>query len=134
MDSIIFLIFTVILVHLIVAGIILVNIGKKKNKKPMLVTGWILLGHVPVISFIACIIGSRSSSFAVWMIFFIFPIAVLVGTIVALSYSIILAINGFRNHRTGRIVTGFALFFTTIFIVVTPIVLVSIFGLPIALM
>ena len=134
MQSNLFLFFTAILALIAIAGIILVNVGKKKNKKPMLVTGWILLGHVPVVSFIACIIGSRSSSFAVWMIFFIFPIAVLVGTIVALSYSIILAINGFRNHRTGRIVTGFALFFTTIFIVVTPIVLVSIFGLPIALM
>lgn len=134
MDSIIFLIFTVILVHLVVAGIILVNIGKKKNKKPMLVTGWILLGHVPVISFIACIIWSPSSSFAAWMIVIIIPVAVLVGIIVALSYSIILAVNGFKNHRTGRIVTGFALFFTIIFIVVTPIVLISIFGLPIALM
>ena len=130
MESVIFL----ILVHLIVAGIILVNIGKKKNKKPMRVAGWILLGHVPVMSFIACIIWSRSSSFAVLMLFFLFPISVLVGTIVALTYSIILAVNGFKNHHTGRIVTGFALFFTTIFIVVTPIVLVSIFGLPIALM
>ena len=134
MNSIIFLIFALILVHLIIASIILVNIGKKKNKKSLVVTGWILLGHVPVISFIACIIGLRSSSFAVWIIFFIFPVAVLIGTIVALSYSIILAVNGFKNHRIGRIVTGFALFFTTLFIFVTPIVLVSIFGLPVAAM
>ena len=134
MESVIFFIFGVILVHLIVAGIILVNIGKKENKKPMRVAGWILLGHVPVMSFIACIIWSRSSSFAVLMLFFLFPISVLIGTIVALTYSIILAVNGFKNHRTGRIVTGFALFFTIIFIVVTPIVLISIFGLPIALM
>lgn len=134
MTSDLFLAFTIVIIHLIVGGIILINIGKKKSKKGLVIAGWVMIAHVPVLVFIIFGIASAASSVATMILIFFMPIAILIGFIIAMTYSIILVVNGFTNHRVGKIIGGFALFTSILVIVATPIVLISIFGLPIAMM
>lgn len=134
MSSNLFILFAIVIIHLIVGGVILINIGKKKNKKGLLIAGWAMEAHAPILLFIVCLINSSFSSTVLFMFIFFLPIAVVIGAIVALTKAIILIVEGFTNHQSKKIAVGFILFFGTITVVATPIVLISIFGLPIAMM
>lgn len=134
MPSNLFTFFIIIAIHLIVAGIILINIAKRKEKQGLLTAGIIMLVLGPALLIMAFILYSSVSSVGVLLLIFLAPIAILVGTIVAITYSIIFITSGFTDHRPKKITAGFILLFGTLTIIVTPIVLISIFGLPIALM
>ncbi|MBO6261304.1 MAG: hypothetical protein J6N95_01690 [Bacilli bacterium] len=134
MSSNLFTFFIIIVIHLIVAGIILINISKRNKKQGLLTAGIIMLTLGPVFLLVAFILYSSVSSVGVLLLIFLAPIAILVGAIVAITYSIIFIANGFADHRPKKITAGFILLFGTLTVIVTPIVLISIFGLPIALM
>ena len=134
MSSNLFTLFIIVIIHLIVAGIILINIGKRKKKQGLFTAGIIMLATAPVLLLVVFMLYTSVSSVGVLLLIFLAPIAILVGAIVAITYSIIFIANGFADHRPKKITAGFILLFGTLTIIVTPIVLISIFGLPIALM
>lgn len=134
MSSILFYALLLLTVHLIVAGIILLNLGNKKKKKSLKITGAIFLAHSPVTLILGLIFATSISSAATLLLLFFFPIAVIIGLIVGITYSIIFLVEGFSKHITKKIATGFTMIGVIVTIVVVPIVLISIFGLPIALM
>jgi len=134
MSSNLFTLFIIVIIHLIVAGIILINIGKRKKKQGLFTAGIIMLATAPVLLLVVFMLYTSVSSVGVLLLIFLAPIAILVGAIVAITYSIIFIANGFADRRPKKITTGFILLFGTLTIIVTPIVLISIFGLPIALM
>lgn len=134
MSSNLFTFFIIIAIHLIAAGIILINIAKKNKKQGLLTAGIIMLVLGPVLLIMAFILCSSVSSAGVLLLIFLAPIAILVGAIVAITYSIIFIANGFTDHHPRKITAGFIILFGTLTVIVTPIVLISIFGLPIALM
>lgn len=134
MSSILFYALLLLTVHLIVAGIILLNLGNKKKKKSLKITGAIFLAHSPVTLILGLIFATSISSAATLLLLFFFPIAVILGLIVGITYSIIFLVEGFSKHITKKIAIGFTMIGVLTTIVVVPIVLISIFGLPIALM
>ena len=134
MSSILFYALLLLTVHLIVAGIILLNLGNKKKKKSLKITSAIFLAHSPVTLILGLIFATSISSAATLLLLFFFPIAVILGLIVGITYSIIFLVEGFSKHITKKIATGFTMIGIIVTIVVVPIVLISIFGLPIALM
>lgn len=134
MSSILFYALLLLTVHLIVAGIILLNLGNKKKKKSLKITGAIFLAHSPVTLILGLIFATSISSAATLLLLFFFPIAVILGLIVGITYSIIFLVEGFSKHITKKIAAGFTMIGVIVTVVVVPIVLISIFGLPIALM
>ena len=134
MSSILFYALLLLTVHLIVAGIILLNLGNKMKKKSLKITGAIFLAHSPVTLILGLIFATSISSAATLLLLFFFPIAVILGLIVGITYSIIFLVEGFSKHITKKIAIGFTMIGVLTTIVVVPIVLISIFGLPIALM
>lgn len=134
MSSILFYALLLLTVHLIVAGIILLNLGNKMKKKSLKITGAIFLAHSPVTLILGLIFATSISSAATLLLLFFFPIAVILGLIVGITYSIIFLVEGFSKHITKKIATGFTMIGVIVTIIVVPIVLISIFGLPIALM
>lgn len=112
-------------------GIVLITLGKKYNQKWMIIVGAI---HIGVFSLIFLILLFHASSMFSGIILLLAPFLIIAGLVLWLVWSIVLIVNGFKVHSAKRITIGFILLGVHMTFVITPILLISVFGLPIALM
>lgn len=112
-------------------GVVLITLGKKYNQKWMIPVGAI---HIGVFSLIFLILLFHASSMFSGIILLLAPFLIIAGLVLWLVWSIVLIVNGFKVHSAKRITIGFILLGVHMTFVITPILLISVFGLPIALM
>lgn len=112
-------------------GVVLITLGKKYNQKWMIIVGAI---HISVFSLIFLILLFHASSMFSGIILLLAPFLIIAGLVLWLVWSIVLIVNGFKVHSAKRITIGFILLGVHMTFVITPILLISVFGLPIALM
>ena len=131
MDSVFYLLLSAVFLSLVPGGIVLVVLGKRFKKKPMVVGGWLTIVALTLFTLIAF-----SFSIGQGFLFLIFgiPFLMIVGSAVFFVVAIVFLVDGFTRHYKPQIISGFVIIGLIVLLVVVPLVLISIFGLPIALM
>ena len=111
-------------------GIVLIALGNKFHKKPMVIWGSIIVG---VLAFCSLTTFAFFTGGAIFLLFGL-PLLLLLASAIAFVIAIYYLIDGFMRHIKGRIIAGFVILGAIVSFVIVPIILISIFGLPISLM
>ena len=111
-------------------GIVLIALGNKFHKKPMIIWGSIIVG---VLAFCSLMTFAFFTGGALFLLFGL-PLLILLASAIAFVIAIYYLIDGFTQHIKGRIIAGFVILGAIVSFVIVPIILISIFGLPISLM
>ena len=111
-------------------GIVLIALGNKFHKKPMVIWGSIIVG---VLAFCSLTTFAFFTGGAIFLLFGL-PLLLLLASAIAFVIAIYYLIDGFMRHIKGRIIAGFVILGVIVSFVIIPIILISIFGLPISLM
>ena len=111
-------------------GIVLIALGNKFHKKPMVIWGSIIVG---VLAFCSLTTFAFFTGGAIFLLFGL-PLLLLLASAIAFVIAIYYLVDGFMRHSKGRIIAGFVILGTIVSFVIVPIILISIFGLPISLM
>ena len=111
-------------------GIVLIALGNKFHKKPMVIWGSIIIG---VLAFCSLTTFAFFTGGAIFLLFGL-PLLLLLASAIAFVIAIYYLIDGFMRHTKGRIIAGFVILGAIVSFVIVPIILISIFGLPISLM
>ena len=111
-------------------GIVLIALGNKFHKKPMIIWGSIIVG---VLAFCSLTTFAFFTGGAIFLLFGL-PLLLLLASAIGFVIAIYYLIDGFMRHIKGRIIAGFVILGAIVSFVIVPIILISIFGLPISLM
>ena len=111
-------------------GIVLIALGNKFHKKPMVIWGSIIVG---VLAFCSLTTFAFFTGGAIFLLFGL-PLLLLLASAIAFVIAIYYLVDGFMRHIKGRIIAGFVILGAIVSFVIVPIILISIFGLPISLM
>ncbi len=130
MGSEIYLLMFALFITPIPGGIVLIALGNKFHKKPMIIWGSIIVG---VLAFCSLTTFAFFTGGAIFLLFGL-PLLLLLASAIAFVIAIYYLIDGFMRHIKGRIIAGFVILGTIVSFVIIPIILISIFGLPISLM
>ena len=130
MGSEIYLLMFALFLTPIPGGIVLIALGNKFHKKPMIIWGSIIVG---VLAFCSLTTFAFFTGGAIFLLFGL-PLLLLLASAIAFVIAIYYLVDGFMRHIKGRIIAGFVILGTIISFVIIPIILISIFGLPISLM
>lgn len=130
MGSEIYLLMFALFLTPIPGGIVLIALGNKFHKKPMIIWGSIIVG---VLAFCSLTTFAFFTGGAIFLLFGL-PLLVLLASAIAFVIAIYYLVDGFMRHSKGRIIAGFVILGTIVSFVIVPIILISIFGLPISLM
>ena len=130
MGSEIYLLMFVLFLTPIPGGIVLIALGNKFHKKPMIIWGSIIVG---VLAFCSLTTFAFFTGGAIFLLFGL-PLLVLLASAIAFVIAIYYLVDGFMRHIKGRIIAGFVILGAIVSFVIVPIILISIFGLPISLM
>ena len=130
MGSEIYLLMFALFLTPIPGGIVLIALGNKFHKKPMIIWGSIIVG---VLAFCSLTTFAFFTGGAIFLLFG-FPLLLLLASAIAFVIAIYYLIDGFMRHIKGRIIAGFVILGAIVSFVIVPIILISIFGLPISLM
>lgn len=132
MSSEIYLILFLLFFVLLPGAIVLMSLGDKFKKRIMFAWG-VALTCTTIIGII--IAGFFTGLLFVYILASPLVLAIVIAlTIVWFVYSIRLIIAGFKEHKSGTVVLGFSFIGFILTVIVAPVVLISIFGLPISLM
>lgn len=132
MNSEIYLIIFLLFFVLLPGAIVLMSLGDKLKNRIMFAWGVALT--------CTTIIGIIVAGFFTGLLFFYvlaYPIVlVIIATLAILwfVYSIYLIVVGFKEHKSGTVTLGFSFIGFIFTVIVAPVVLISIFGLPISFM
>ena len=130
MGSEIYLLMFALFITPIPGGIVLIALGNKFHKKPMIIWGSIIVG---VLAFCSLTTFAFFTGGAIFLLFGL-PLLLLLASEIAFVVAIYYLIDGFMRHIKGRIIAGFVILGAIVSFVIVPIILISIFGLPISLM
>ena len=130
MGSEIYLLMFALFLTPIPGGIVLIALGNKFHKKPMIIWGSIIVG---VLAFCSLTTFAFFTGGAIFLLFGL-PLLLLLASAIAFVIAIYYLIDGFTQHIKGRIIAGFVILGAIVSFVIVPIILISIFGLPISLM
>ena len=130
MGSEIYLLMFALFLTPIPGGIVLIALGNKFHKKPMIIWGSIIVG---VLAFCSLMTFAFFTGGAIFLLFGL-PLLILLASAIAFVIAIYYLVDGFMRHSKGRIIAGFVILGTIVSFVIVPIILISIFGLPISLM
>ena len=111
-------------------GIVLIALGNKFHKKPMIIWGSIIVG---VLAFCSLTTFAFFTGGAIFLLFGL-PLLLLLASAIGFVIAIYYLIDGFMRRIKGRIIAGFVILGAIVSFVIVPIILISIFGLPISLM
>ena len=127
-NLILFLLFFILLP----GAIVLMSLGDKFKKRTMFAWGVALI-CTTIIGIIVA--GFFTGLLFVYILAYPLVLAILISlTIVWFVYSIRLIVAGFKEHKSGTVTLGFSFIGFIFTVIVAPVVLISIFGLPISLM
>lgn len=126
--------FIVLFVLLVAGGIVLINTGSSRKRIGLVRSGWMLIAIAAVLSLVLAGHFAFGVSFMLILLFFLIPTAIIGGLVSLLVFSITLIVKGFTRNRPTMTAFGFILLFFDIALIVVPVVIISIFGLPISLM
>ena len=124
MSSEIYLILFLLFFVLLPGAIVLMSLGDKFKNRIMFAWGVALICTTIITGLLFVYILASPLVLAI----------VISLTIVWFVYSIRLIIAGFKEHKSGTVVLGFSFIGFILTVIVAPVVLISIFGLPISLM
>ena len=130
MGSEIYLLMFALFLTPIPGGIVLIALGNKFHKKPMVIWGSIIVG---VLAFCSLTTFAFFTGGAIFLLFGL-PLLLLLASAIGFVIAIYYLIDGFMRHIKGRIIAGFVILGAIVSFVIVPIILISIFGLPISLM
>ena len=130
MGSEIYLLMFALFLTPIPGGIVLIALGNKFHKKPMIIWGSIIVG---VLAFCSLTTFAFFTGGAIFLLFGL-PLLLLLASAIAFVIAIYYLTDGFMRHSKGRIIAGFVILGTIVSFVIVPIILISTFGLPISLM
>lgn len=130
MGSEIYLLMFALFLTPIPGGIVLIALGNKFHKKPMIIWGSIIVG---VLAFCSLTTFAFFTGGAIFLLFGL-PLLILLASAIAFVIAIYYLVDGFMRHIKGRIIAGFVILGVIVSFVIIPIILISIFGLPISLM
>lgn len=130
MGSEIYLLMFALFIIPIPGGIVLIALGNKFHKKPMIIWGSIIVG---VLAFCSLTTFAFFTGGAIFLLFGL-PLLLLLASAIAFVIAIYYLVDGFMRHIKGRIIAGFVILGAIVLFVIIPIILISIFGLPISLM
>ena len=130
MGSEIYLLMFALFLTPIPGGIVLIALGNKFHKKPMIIWGSIIVG---VLAFCFLTTFAFFTGGAIFLLFGL-PLLLLLASAIGFVIAIYYLIDGFMRHIKGRIIAGFVILGAIVSFVIVPIILISIFGLPISLM
>ena len=130
MGSEIYLLMFALFLTPIPGGIVLIALGNKFHKKPMIIWGSIIVG---VLAFCSLTTFAFFTGGAIFLLFGL-PLLLLLASAIAFVIAIYYLVDGFMRHIKGRIIAGFVILGAIVSFVIIPIILISIFGLPISLM
>ena len=130
MGSEIYLLMFALFLTPIPGGIVLIALGNKFHKKPMVIWGSIIVG---VLAFCSLTTFAFFTGGAIFLLFGL-PLLLLLASAIAFVIAIYYLVDGFMRHIKGRIIAGFVILGAIVSFVIIPIILISIFGLPISLM
>ena len=130
MGSEIYLLMFALFLTPIPGGIVLIALGNKFHKKPMVIWGSIIVG---VLAFCSLTTFAFFTGGAIFLLFGL-PLLILLASAIAFVIAIYYLVDGFMRHIKGRIIAGFVILGAIVSFVIIPIILISIFGLPISLM
>jgi hypothetical protein len=130
MGSEIYLLMFALFITPIPGGIVLITLGNKFHKKPMIIWGSIIVG---VMAFCSLTTFAFFTGGAIFLLFGL-PLLLLLASAIGFVIAIYYLIDGFMRHIKGRIISGFVILGAIVSFVIVPIILISIFGLPISLM
>ena len=130
MGSEIYLLMFALFLTPIPGGIVLIALGNKFHKKPMIIWGSIIVG---VLAFCSLTTFAFFTGGAIFLLFGL-PLLLLLASAIGFVIAIYYLIDGFMRHIKGRITAGFVILGAIVSFVIVPIILISIFGLPISLM
>ena len=130
MGSEIYLLMFALFLTPIPGGIVLIALGNKFHKKPMIIWGSIIVG---VLAFCSLTTFAFFTGGAIFLLFGL-PLLLLLASAIGFVIAIYYLIDGFMRHIKGRIIAGFVILGAIVSFVIVPIILISIFGLPISLM
>ena len=130
MGSEIYLLMFALFITPIPGGIVLIALGNKFHKKPMIIWGSIIVG---VLAFCSLTTFAFFTGGAIFLLFGL-PLLLLLASAIAFVIAIYYLVDGFMRHIKGRIIAGFVILGAIVSFVIVPIILISIFGLPISLM
>ena len=137
MGSEIYLLMFALFITPIPGGIVLIALGNRFHKKPMIIWGSIIVG---VLAFCSLTTFAFFTGGAIFLLFglplllLLASALLLLASAIAFVIAIYYLVDGFMRHIKGRIIAGFVILGTIISFVIVPIILISIFGLPISLM
>lgn len=127
-NLILFLLFFVLLP----GAIVLMSLGDKFKKRTMFAWG-VALTCTTIIGIIVA--GFFTGLLFVYVLAYPIVLVILVAlAIVWFVYSIHLIVVGFKEHKSGTVTLGFSFIGFIFTVIVAPVVLISIFGLPISFM
>ena len=132
MRSEIYLILFLLFFVLLPGAIVLMSLGDKFKNRIVFAWGVALI--------CTTIIGILIAGFFTGLLFvyvLAFPIVLVILVALAIIwfvYSIHLIVVGFKEHKSGTVTLGFSFIGFIFTVIVAPVVLISIFGLPISLM
>lgn len=132
MSSEIYLILFLLFFVLLPGAIVLLSLGDKFKKRAMFAWGVALI----CTTIIGIIIAGLFTG-AGLLLLLVYPlvlIAIAALVIVWFVYSIHLIVIGFKEHKSGTVTLGFSFIGFIFTVIVAPVVLISIFGLPISFM
>lgn len=130
MGSEIYLLMFALFLTPIPGGIVLIALGNKFHKKPMIIWGSIIVG---VLAFCSLTTFAFFTGGAIFLLFGL-PLLLLLASAIGFVIAIYYLIDGFMRRIKGRIIAGFVILGAIVSFVIVPIILISIFGLPISLM
>ena len=130
MGSEIYLLMFALFLTPIPGGIVLIALGNKFHKKPMIIWSSIIVG---VLAFCSLTTFAFFTGGAIFLLFGL-PLLILLASAIAFVIAIYYLVDGFMRHIKGRIIAGFVILGAIVSFVIIPIILISIFGLPISLM
>ncbi len=132
MSSEIYLILFLLFFVLLPGAIVLMSLGDKFKNRIMFAWG-VALTCTTIIGIIVA--GFFTGHLFIYVLAFPIVLVILVAlAIIWFVYSIHLIVVGFKEHKSGTVVLGFSFIGFIFTVIVAPVVLISIFGLPISLM
>jgi hypothetical protein len=132
MSSEIYLILFLLFFVLLPGAIVLMSLGDKFKNRIMFAWG-VALTCTTIIGIIVA--GFFTGLLFVYVLAYPIVLVILVAlAIVWFVYSIHLIIAGFKEHKSGTVTLGFSFIGFIFTVIVAPVVLISIFGLPISFM
>lgn len=132
MSSEIYLILFLLFFVLLPGAIVLMSLGDKFKNRIMFAWG-VALTCTTIIGIIVA--GFFTGYLFIYVLAFPIVLVILVAlAIIWFVYSIHLIVVGFKEHKSGTVTLGFSFIGFIFTVIVAPVVLISIFGLPISLM